>query len=97
MMRTDPSVYVTIGQAARALRIPARTVKLLLQSGQMRGVKGKGGRSRWLVPVEEVERWREIARPPRQGQRRLTQLEIDRHNNAVMRRARRQDEGAASS
>jgi excisionase family DNA binding protein len=53
--------YMTVNQAARVLGLAPVTVRLRLRKGIMRGERL--GRD-WLIPREEVERWRDVGRLP---------------------------------
>jgi excisionase family DNA binding protein len=48
--------YMTVGQAAAALGVDARTVRHRLEKGQMSGEKITD--RLWMIPLAEVERWR---------------------------------------
>jgi excisionase family DNA binding protein len=54
--------YLTAAEAAAILGLPGRTVRNRLQRGIMRGVAVH--HRLWLVPRDEVERWRDRGKLP---------------------------------
>lgn len=51
---------ITVSEAAAILGISNRAVSKRLENGQMRGERVHP--RLWLIPREEVERWRELGR-----------------------------------
>jgi excisionase family DNA binding protein len=52
--------YMTVSEAARALGVTDRAIHKRITSGHMRAERY--GERAVLIPVEEVERWRELGR-----------------------------------
>lgn len=58
-MRTDMPMFLTVDQVARILGVRAQTVRQMLASGRIAGVRVGGGaarRGRWRVPRTVIEK-----------------------------------------
>lgn len=60
--------YVSVADAARLLGVSGRTIRTRIEQGAM---KAEAVNPRlWLIPFEEIERWKGMGSPPRGRPRR---------------------------
>ena len=61
--------WLTLKEAAAALRVSELTLRRWLQRGLIRGVKLPTARAGWRIPKSEIERLLRLPQPPEEDER----------------------------